>query len=79
MILCNRSDGTVLADSIILKREIVMDNKKKKIIVIIIATVISLVSSIVACLLGVEREAFDKASISTEIVDVLAEQDLSNE
>lgn len=56
-----------------------MDNKKKKIIVIIIATVISLVSSIVACLLGVEREAFDKASISTEIVDVLAEQDLSNE
>lgn len=56
-----------------------MDNKKKKIIVIIIATIISLVSSIVACLLGIPREALDAASISTEIVDVLDEQDLSNE
>ncbi len=51
------------------------NNKKKKIIVIIIATIISLVTSVAGCLLGIPKDAIDSA-ISTEIVDVLDGQDL---
>ena len=53
------------------KRETVMDNKKKKIIIIIIATIVSLVTSIAGCLLGIPKDAFDNALTSTEIVEIL--------
>lgn len=52
-----------------------MDSKKKKIIVIIIATIISLVTSIVGCVLGIPKDVFESVTISTEIVDVLDGQE----
>ena len=48
-----------------------MDKKKKKIIVIIIATIVSLVTSIAGCRLGIPNDAFDTALTSTEIVEIL--------
>lgn len=48
-----------------------MDKKKKKIIVIIIATIVSLVTSIAGCLLGIPNDTFDTALTSTEIVEIL--------
>lgn len=48
-----------------------MDKKKKKIIVIVIATIVSLVTSIAGCMLGIPKDAFDTAITSTEIVDYL--------
>lgn len=48
-----------------------MDKKKKKIIVIVIATIVSLVTSIAGCLLGIPKDALDTAITSTEIVDYL--------
>lgn len=46
-------------------------DKKKKIIVIVVATIVSLVTSIVGCILGVPKEAFDTALTGTEIVEIL--------
>lgn len=48
-----------------------MDKKKKKIIVIVIATIVSLVTSVAGCILGIPKDAFDTALTGTEIVEIL--------
>ncbi len=80
IIFCNRGgENAIFTASGIIRlsrwqsnqRETVMDKKKKKIIVIIIATIVSLVTSIAGCLLGIPNDAFDTALTSTEIVEIL--------